>query len=127
LGKRIEPSEMKLLLTIYTLVGPISILVLTALAVVTGSGPAGLITNSGPHGLTEILYAYTSSFANNGQAFAGLSANSPCYNGTTVVVMAPGRFALAIPALALASPFARQTKVPMTKGSSRHTHCCLRL
>jgi potassium-transporting ATPase potassium-binding subunit len=115
LGKRIEPSGMKLL-AIYALVGPIGILVLTALAVVIGSGLAGLTTNSGPHGLTEILYAYTSSFANNGQAFAGLSANSPFYNGTTAVVMALGRFALAIPALALAGLFARQTKRPMTPG-----------
>jgi K+-transporting ATPase ATPase A chain len=115
LGKRIEPSEMKLL-AIYALIGPIGILILTALAVVTGPGLAGLTTNSGPHGLTEILYAYTSSFANNGQAFAGLSANSPFYNGTTAAVMLLGRFALAIPALALAGLFARQTKRPMTPG-----------
>jgi potassium-transporting ATPase potassium-binding subunit len=76
LGKKIEPSEMKLLM-IYTLMGPVGILALTALAVTTGPGLAGLTTNSGPHGFTEILYAYTSSFANNGQSFAGLSANSP--------------------------------------------------
>lgn len=118
LRKRIEPSEMKLL-AIYALVGPAGILVLTAVAVVTGPGLAGLTTNSGPHGLTEILYAYTSSFANNGQAFAGLSANSSFYNGTTAVVMALGRFALAIPALALAGLFARQTKGPMTAGKFR--------
>jgi potassium-transporting ATPase potassium-binding subunit len=115
LGKRIEPSEIKML-AIYALIGPIGILVLTALAVVASPGLAGLTTNSGPHGLTEILYAYTSSFANNGQAFAGLSANSPFYNGTTAVVMLLGRFGLAIPALALAGLFARQTKRPMTPG-----------
>ena len=115
LGKRIEPSEMKLL-AIYTLVGPIGILTLTAIAVAIGPGLAGLTTNSGPHGLTEILNAYTSSFANNGQSFAGLSANSPFYNGTTAIAMLLGRFALAIPALALAGLFARQTRRPMTGG-----------
>jgi K+-transporting ATPase ATPase A chain len=114
-GKRIEPSEMKLL-AIYTLVGPVGILVLTAIAVVTGPGLAGLTTNSGPHGLTEILYAYTSSFANNGQIFAGLSANSLFYNGTTVITMLLGRFGLAILALALAGLFAKQTSRPMTGG-----------
>ncbi len=115
LGKRIEPSEMKLLV-IYTLIGPIGLLILTALAVVTGPGLAGLTTNSGPHGLTEILNAFTSSFANNGLSFAGLSANSPFYNATTAVAMLLGRFGLAIPALAFAGLFARQTRRPMTPG-----------
>ena len=115
LGKRIEPSEMKLL-AVYTLVGPVGVLALTAVAVAIGPGLAGLTTNSGPHGLTEILYAYTSSFANNGQSFAGLSANSLFYNGTTVIAMLLGRFGLAIPALALAGLFARQTSRPMTPG-----------
>ena len=118
LGKRIEPPEMKLL-AIYTLVGPLGILALTAIAVVTASGLAGLTTNSGPHGLTEILYAYTSSFANNGQTFGGLSSNSPFYNGTTAVAMLLGRFGLAIPALAFSSLFARQTSRPMTPGKLR--------
>jgi potassium-transporting ATPase potassium-binding subunit len=118
LGKRIEPPEMKLL-AIYTLVGPLGILTLTAIAVVTAPGLAGLTTNSGPHGLTEILYAYTSSFANNGQSFAGLSANSPFYNGTTSVAMLLGRFGLAIPALAFSGLFARQTSRPMTPGKLR--------
>ena len=115
LGKRIEPPEMKLL-AIYTLIGPLGVLVLTAIAVATGPGLAGLTTNSGPHGLTEILYAYTSSFTNNGQTFGGLSANSLFYNGTTVAAMLLGRFGLAIPALAFAGLFARQTNRPMTAG-----------
>jgi len=115
LGKKIEPSEMKLLM-IYTLMGPVGILALTALAVTTGPGLAGLTTNSGPHGFTEILYAYTSSFANNGQSFAGLSANSPFYNVTTAVAMVLGRFGLAIPALALAGRFAQQGRRPMDAG-----------
>jgi K+-transporting ATPase ATPase A chain len=116
LGKRIEPPEMKLLM-IYTLMGPFGVLALTALAVVTGPGLAGLTTNSGPHGFTEILYAYTSSLANNGQSFAGLSANSPFYNVTTAVAMLIGRFGLAIPALALAGLLARQTSRPMGSGT----------
>jgi len=115
LGKRIEPSEMKLL-AIYTLIGPLGVLALTAIAVATGPGLAALTTNSGPHGLTEILYAYTSSFTNNGQTFGGLSSNSLFYNGTTVVAMLLGRFGLAIPALAFAGLFARQTSRPMTPG-----------
>jgi potassium-transporting ATPase potassium-binding subunit len=115
LGKKIEPSEMKLLM-IYTLMGPVGILALTALAVTTGPGLAGLTTNSGPHGFTEILYAYTSSFANNGQSFAGLSANSPFYNVTTAVAMVLGRFGLAIPALALAERFAQQGRRLMDSG-----------
>jgi K+-transporting ATPase ATPase A chain len=115
LGKRIEPSAMTLLM-LYTLMGPVGILALTALAVVTGPGLAGLTTNSGPHGFTEILYAYTSSFANNGQSFAGLSANAPFYHVTTALAMILGRFGLAIPALALAGRLAQQGRRPMDAG-----------
>jgi K+-transporting ATPase ATPase A chain len=118
LGKHIGPSEMKLL-AIYILIGPLSVLTLTMVAVVTGPGLVALTTNSGAHGLTEILYAFTSSFANNGQTFGGLSANSPFYNGMTAIAMLLGRFGLAIPALALASLFARQTSSPMTAGKLR--------
>jgi K+-transporting ATPase ATPase A chain len=66
--------------------------------------------NTGSHGLTEIIYAYSSCFANNGQAFAGLSANTVFYNLTTAVAMMAGRFALAIPALALAGLVAQQIR-----------------
>jgi len=116
LGKKLDPSEIKLL-ALYTLIGPIGVLLLTALAVVTGPGLAALTTNSGPHGLTEILYAYTSSFANNGQAFAGISANTPFYNITTAIAMVLGRFGLAIPALALAKLFALQPQRTATAGT----------
>jgi K+-transporting ATPase ATPase A chain len=115
LGKRIESSEMAFLM-LYSLIGPLGILGLTALALVTGPGLAGLTTNSGPHGFTEILYAYTSSFANNGQSFMGLSANSAFYNVTTAVAMVLGRFGLAIPALALAGRFAQQGRRPIDSG-----------
>ena len=107
LGKEIGIPEMKLIM-LYTLAAPITILVLTAVAVTTRLGLAGLTTNTGAHGLTEILFAYASAFANNGQNFAGLSANSVFYNTTTAVAMMMGRFGLAIPALALAGLFARQ-------------------
>ncbi len=118
LGKKLEPSEMKML-AIYALLGPLVVLIMTALAVVVTPGLAGLTTNSGPHGLTEIFYAYASSLANNGQAFAGLSANSPFYNVTTAIVMVVGRFGLAIPALVLSGMFARQARKPMTPGKLR--------
>lgn len=106
-GKRLTPVETRLL-AIYILIGPAAVLLLTALAVVAPAGVAGLTTNSGPHGLTELLNAYTSSFSNNGQTFGGLSANSLFFNLTTAVAMLLGRFGLAIPALLLAGAFARQ-------------------
>jgi K+-transporting ATPase ATPase A chain len=115
-GKKLGEHEVKLI-AVYTLIGPACVLLLTALAVVTSAGLAGLTTNSGPHGLTEVLYAYTSSFNNNGQTFAGLSANSPFYNITTVVVMLLGRFGLALPALMLAQRFAMQPSRESTKGT----------
>jgi K+-transporting ATPase ATPase A chain len=116
LGKEIGIPEMKLIM-LYTLAGPLTILVLTAVAITTGSGLAGLTTNDGAHGLTEILFGYTSAFANNGQNFAGLSANSLFYNATTAVAMLMGRFALAVPALALAGHFARQGRRAVTLGT----------
>jgi K+-transporting ATPase ATPase A chain len=95
------------LIVLYTLLMPLVVLPLTALAVVTPAGLAGLTTNSGPHGLTEIWFAYTSSFANNGQALAGLNANTPFYNGTTAAAMLAGRFGLGVVALALAGTLGR--------------------
>jgi K+-transporting ATPase ATPase A chain len=118
LGKKIGPAENKMIV-VYAIVAPLAILPLTAVALVTRAGLAGLTTNSGPHGLTEILFAYTSSFANNGQAFAGLSANSAFYNLTTAAAMLAGRFGLAVPALALAGLVARQGKAPVTIGILR--------
>ncbi len=118
IGKKIGPSENKLIV-LYMVVAPLSILPLTAIALLTRAGLAGLTTNTGPHGLTEILFAYTSSFANNGQTFGGLSANSPFFNLTTAVAMMMGRFVLAIPALALAGALARQGRAPVTIGILR--------
>jgi K+-transporting ATPase ATPase A chain len=116
LGKKIGPAENKMIM-LYTLAAPMAILPLTAVAVLTAPGLAGLTTNKGPHGFTEILFAYASCFANNGQSFAGLSANSLFYNLTTAVAMIFGRFALAVPALGLAGLFARQKNSPSSSGT----------
>ena len=116
LGKQITIQEMKLV-AMYTILAPLTILPLAALALVTDAGLAGLTTNRGAHGLSEVLVAYTTSMANNGQNFAGLSANTPFYNITTALAMMAGRFGLAIPALALAGLFAQQTRKPTTEGT----------
>lgn len=124
-GKSIGPPEMKRIL-LYTLAAPAAVLLPTAVAVVTGNvtggagvggGLNGLTTNDGPHGFSEVLVAYTSCLANNGQNFAGLSANSPFYNVSTALVMMVGRFGLAIPALALAGLLAGQGRRPVTTGT----------
>jgi K+-transporting ATPase ATPase A chain len=104
-GKPLGPRELQLI-ALYTVLGPVVILALTAITVVTSLGLAGLTTNQGPHGFSEILFAYASAFGNNGQNFAGLSANNPFYNNMTSIAMLLGRFGLAIPALALAGSFA---------------------
>jgi K+-transporting ATPase ATPase A chain len=116
LGKQIGPPEMKII-AVYTLVGPVTVLALTALAVVTKPGLAGLTTNTGPHGFTEILFAYASAFANNGQSMAGLSANNIFYNTTTIIAMLAGRYALAVLALSLAGRFAAMSRRPPSPGT----------
>jgi K+-transporting ATPase ATPase A chain len=116
LGKQINAREMKLI-ALYTIMAPLTILPLAALALVTDAGLAGLTTNRGAHGLSEILVAYTTSMANNGQNYAGLSANTPFYNVTTALAMMVGRFGLAIPALTLAGLFAQQTRKAVTEGT----------
>ncbi len=116
LGKKIGPAENKMIM-LYALAAPLVVLPLTAIAVSTRVGLSGLTVNSGPHGFTGILFAYTSCFANNGQSFAGLSANTPFYNLTTALAMMVGRFGLAIPALALAGLFGRQRNTPSSLGT----------
>jgi len=116
LGKKIGPAENKMIM-LFALSGPLFVLPLTAIAVSTRMGLAGLTTNSGPHGFTEIFFAYVTCFANNGQAFAGLSANMPFYNLTTSLAMMAGRFVLAIPALSFAALFARQRNTPASLGT----------
>jgi potassium-transporting ATPase potassium-binding subunit len=115
LGKKIEAREMKLAM-LYVLIFPAAILIPTALATVL---PAGLssISNPGPHGFAQILYAYTEAGANNGSAFAGLNANTTFYNVTLAIVMLLGRFMMAIPALAIAGSVAAKKTTAASAGT----------
>lgn len=115
LGKKITAREMKLVaLNILTM--PLVVLGFTALAL-SLEGPRESILNAGPHGLSEVLYAYLSGANNNGSAFAGLSANTPFYNITIALAMLVGRFVPIVLTLALAGSLARQTTVPRTEGT----------
>ena len=116
LGKRITPDENRFVV-LYALLTPAVVLVLTALAIATPAGRAGLVTNTGTRGFTEILFAYASSTGNNGQTMAGLDANSLFYNSTTAIAMFAGRFGLAAIALAVAGRFAAQRRSPTTAGT----------
>jgi len=117
LGKKIQAREVKLA-GIGVLVMPITVLVLTAIAVSTHAGQIGP-ENGGPHGFSEILYAFTSQGNNNGSAFGGLTGNTPFYNITGSVAMLLGRFGVAIPALALAGSLANKQVVPAGLGTFR--------
>jgi potassium-transporting ATPase potassium-binding subunit len=116
LGNPIGIAEMRLI-ALYTLVSGIAILSLTALALMTAHGRAGLPSNTGAHGLTTIAFSYTSSFANNGQSFGSLNADTGFYNTTTAVAMLAGRFLLNLPALALAGALSKQRRRAVTAGS----------
>ena len=115
IGKKLEGREVKMTM-LALLILPFSSLGLTALATVLPQGLAG-ISNQGPHGFTEILYGYTSSTGNNGSAFAGLSANSMFYNMTTALAMLLGRFAMAVPMLAVAGSLANKKVIPPSSGT----------
>jgi potassium-transporting ATPase potassium-binding subunit len=115
LGKKIEVYEMKMA-SLLILIMPMAVLIFTALAVVTAPGKAGPL-NSGPHGFSEILYAFTSQSNNNGSAFAGLTGNTLFYNATGALDMLIGRFWLAVPTLALAGALARKKRVPAGAGT----------
>jgi|CXWL01.1.fsa_nt_gi K+-transporting ATPase ATPase A chain len=115
LGKKIEPYEMKMA-ALLILIMPIVVLGFTALAISTETGRSSIL-NPGPHGFSEVLYAYTSQGNNNGSAFAGLNVNTPFYNLTGGIAMLISRFWLAIPTLALAGALARKTLVPVGPGT----------
>ena len=115
LGKKIEAYEMKMA-SLVILVPPAIVLVGTALAVVVSAGKAGML-NVGPHGFSEVLYAFSSAGNNNGSAFAGLSANTPFYNTALGWAMLFARYWLAIPALAIAGSLARKATVPAGPGT----------
>ncbi|MGA3064607.1 MAG: potassium-transporting ATPase subunit KdpA [Methylocystis sp.] len=114
LGKKIEAREMKLAM-LAVLIYPITVLGFSAASVMVKSALDSL-GNAGPHGLTEILYAFASTNANNGSAFAGLSGNTPWFNTTLGLAMFFGRFAYVIPVLALAGSFAKK-KAPASAGT----------
>ena len=114
-GKKIESREVKLAVLAIAVL-PLFILGLTALSCVTGQGLAGPL-NKGPHGFGEILYAFTSAVANNGSAFAGLTASTPWYDGLLGVAMWVGRFFIIVPMLAIAGSLAAKKHVPASAGS----------
>jgi K+-transporting ATPase ATPase A chain len=115
LGKKIEAYDVKMAMLV-TLVFPLIILVLTAISSVEGFG-ASSISNAGPHGLTQILYAFTSMAGNNGSAFGGLNGNTLWYNTAGAMTMLVGRFFMIIPMLAIAGNLAKKKTVPASAGT----------
>ncbi|UAK25829.1 potassium-transporting ATPase subunit KdpA [Sphingomonas nostoxanthinifaciens] len=114
-GKKIESREVKLAVLAIAVL-PLAILGFTALSCVLQQGLAGPL-NKGPHGFGEILYAFTSAVANNGSAFAGLTANTPYYNGLLGIAMWVGRFFIIVPMLAIAGSLAAKKLTPESAGS----------
>jgi K+-transporting ATPase ATPase A chain len=115
LGKKIESREVKLAM-LYVLIFPFVILIFSGWSLAAPYGVSSL-NNAGPHGLSEILYAYTSGTANNGSAFAGLNANTPWYNVTLGLAMLMGRFLMIVPALAIAGSLVGKKAVPESLGT----------
>jgi potassium-transporting ATPase potassium-binding subunit len=115
LGKKIEAHEVKMAM-LALLCPPAFVLGLSAVAVVLPAGLAGL-TNAGPHGFSEVLYACASAAATNGSAFAGLDANTPFYNLTLAAAMFAGRFFVIVPVLAVAGSLAGKRRVPPSAGT----------
>ena len=115
LGKKIEQREVKLAM-LYVLIFPLLILGFTGWSVVAPYGVSSL-NNAGPHGLSEILYAFTSAAGNNGSAFAGISANTPWYNATLGLTMLGGRFLMIVPMLAIAGGLVAKKTVPPSAGT----------
>jgi K+-transporting ATPase ATPase A chain len=115
IGKKIESREVQL--SVLAIIGQtVTILVLAAVAVVTKAGRAGL-NNQGPHGLSEILYAYSSTIGNNGSAFAGLTVNTIFYNVTLAITMLIGRFVVIVPVIAIAGSLGAKTPIPPSVGT----------
>ncbi len=116
LGKKVDAFDVKMAM-LAILIFPLTILVLTGISMVSPSFGTSSLANPGPHGLSEILYAFTSGTGNNGSAFAGLSANTLWYNTTIGIAMLFGRFLIIIPMLALAGNLARKKRVPPSPGT----------
>jgi K+-transporting ATPase ATPase A chain len=115
LGKKIEAYDVKMAMLV-ALVFPLVILTFAAISAIAGFGVSS-ISNPGPHGLTQIIYAYTSQAANNGSAFGGLNGNTPWYNITGGMTMLAGRFLMIIPMLAIAGNLAQKKYVPPSLGT----------
>ncbi|HET6197729.1 MAG TPA: potassium-transporting ATPase subunit KdpA, partial [Acetobacteraceae bacterium] len=115
LGKKIEAFEMKMA-SVFILTTPFVVLIGTAVAVLTAAGKAG-VANPGPHGFTEILYAFSSAGNNNGSAFASISANTPFYNTLLGAAMWLSRYWLMIPVLAIAGSLAAKRATAVTAGT----------
>jgi potassium-transporting ATPase potassium-binding subunit len=115
LGKKIEAYDVKMAMLV-TLVFPLVILVLAGISAVKGFGTSS-ISNAGPHGLTQILYAFTSMAGNNGSAFGGLNGNTTWYNIAGGITMLIGRFFMILPMLAIAGNLARKKYVPPSLGT----------
>lgn len=115
LGKKIEAREMKYAM-LAVLILPLAILGFTAVSAMLPAAVASIGT-AGPHGLSEILYAFTSTAGNNGSAFGGLSGNTPWYNTTLGIAMLAGRFAYAVPVLAIAGSLAAKVRAPASGGT----------
>src|SRR5665213_1705338 len=116
LGKKIEAYDVKMTM-LYVLIFPLIILVFTAIFVLSPTFGLSSLTNQGPHGMTEILYAFTSAAANNGSAFAGLNANTWWYNVMLGFTMLAGRFLMIVPVLALAGNLASKKSVSPSPGT----------
>ena len=116
LGKKIESYDVKMAM-LYVLIFPLSILTLTAIALMMPNLGLSSLANAGPHGLSEILYAYTSATGNNGSAFAGLNANTHWYNLSLAGAMLLGRFLMIVPMLAIAGNLGRKKLVPASTGT----------
>jgi potassium-transporting ATPase potassium-binding subunit len=115
LGKKIEAYDVKMAMLV-TLVFPLVILAFTAISSVEGFGTSS-ITNPGPHGFTQILYAFVSQAGNNGSAFGGLDGNTPWYNASGGITMLVGRFFMILPMLAIAGNLAKKKYVPPSLGT----------
>ena len=116
LGKKIEAYDVQLAM-LYLLIFPLIILSLSAISVLAPGFGLSALSNQGPHGLSEILYAYTSATGNNGSAFGGLNANTQWYNITLGIAMFAGRFLMIVPMLAVAGNLVKKRRVPVSAGT----------
>ncbi|HHY94590.1 MAG TPA: potassium-transporting ATPase subunit KdpA, partial [Firmicutes bacterium] len=119
LGKKVESREMKMA-TLAVLIPAVAILLGSGLAAMSEAGKSSIL-NPGPHGLSEILYAFSSGVGNNGSAFAGLNANTPFYNLAIGLVMLVGRFGVIVPVLAIAGSMAGKKAAPPGPGTFQTT------